>query len=70
MNAMEIMKAWADCPNGFGVADDLRCAAMEAQEEGIARKDYLEAAVAFGYNKGSAANCWAFVARKEVLLGR
>lgn len=63
MTAADILNLWQDTPNGFGLADDLRGAAMECQEEGIARKEYLEATVALGYNQSTASRCWSFAAK-------
>lgn len=46
---------------GFGVADDLRCCAQAAQDEGIERAAYLAEAVARGYSRSTASRCWSFV---------
>ena len=47
---------------GHGIADDLRCCAMVAQEEGLARADYIAEAVKRGFNAATASRCWAYVA--------
>lgn len=46
---------------GHGIADDLRCAAVEAQEYDYTRAAYIAEAVRRGYNEATAARCWAFV---------
>ena len=65
---MDIKTIFADwtgpISQGFGIADDLRCCAMAAQEEWIAWADYMAEAVARGYNANTAGTCWAFVARQ------
>ncbi len=62
---MDIKTIFADWTGPLSQgADDLRCCAMAAQEEGIARADYVAEAVARGYNANTAGTCWAFVARQ------
>jgi len=61
----QLFNEWTDpLSQGFGVADDLRCVAMCAQEAGIDRKEYVEEAIRRGYNGSTAGTCWAFVKRQ------
>lgn len=63
MTDQEIFNDWTGpLSQGFGVADDLRCAAMEFQEEGRTRKSFLACASARGYNTDTASRCWSYVA--------
>lgn len=53
-------------PQHLGVADDLRCAAMEIQEDypHLTRQEFLDAAVAEGYARATASRCWSYVKGK------
>ncbi len=64
--ATQIVADWTGhLTAGYGTADDLRCAAMECQELGIARKDFVAACVEAGYKEATASRCWSFVAAQE-----
>lgn len=66
MTAAQIIVRWKATPNGFGIADDLRCAAMEVQEDfpEITRNDFVTAAEICGYNRSTAARCWSYVSNQ------
>lgn len=59
-----IFDSWEDHRAEYGIADYLRCCAMEALDEGLSRQVYLGEAEKRGYNKSTAATCWAFVRRQ------
>lgn len=59
-----IFDSWDKYRDCYGIADYLRCCAMEAQEEGLSRHEYLEEAEKRGYNKSTAATCWSCVRRQ------
>lgn len=67
MNAREIIALWKATPNSIGVADDLRCAAMECQEDypEITVGEFAAAAEEFGYKASTARVCWYHVKRQE-----
>lgn len=62
--AAEIVAIWKTTDLSLGIADDLRCMAMECQEEGISRDEYVAAAVEAGYKGSTAGVCWAYVRRQ------
>ena len=64
MTAVDIIKSWMPYAPEYGVADVLRSAAMQVQDDcpQIGRNDFVEAAGVLGYNVKTAARCWAFVA--------
>lgn len=55
-----IIKSWSP---EYGVADQLRCAAMECQEDHAAATcgQFADAAETCGFNRKTAQRCWAFV---------
>ncbi len=61
MTAVEIIQSWHD---DYGVADKLRSAAMQIQEDHpeIDRATFIAGAQAAGFNPSTAARCWAYVA--------
>ena len=61
MTASDIIKSWH---TDYGVADQLRSAAMEIQEDHpeIDRAAFIAGAQAAGFNPSTAARCWAYVA--------
>lgn len=65
MDMVALITLWQ--AHNCGVAETLRGAAMEEQEEnGFARRDeFIAAAEQLGFNGKTAAVCWAYVKRQE-----
>lgn len=59
----ETIKTCQGLPGHISLADDLRCAAMEVQEDfpETRAKEFVAAAAECGYNPSTAARCWSFV---------
>jgi hypothetical protein len=55
-----VILSWSD---EYGIADRLRCAAMQLQQDHpeISVEEFSTAAVALGYNPATARRCWAYV---------
>lgn len=56
----DIIDSWHD---DYGIADKLRCAAMQIQDERpeVSSGEFAKAAEACGFNAGTARRCWAYV---------
>ena len=52
------IRDWLGADHMGPLANQLRCAAMCAQEDGVQRKDFVAACVSLGVNKGTAGNRW------------
>lgn len=61
MTIIEIINSWSP---EYGVADQLRCAAMQCQEDHpeITAAVFAAAAATLGFNASTARRCWAYVA--------
>jgi hypothetical protein len=57
---IDIIESWHDW---YGIADKLRCSAMQIQQElpSVTSGEFAKAAEACGYNGGTARRCWAYV---------
>lgn len=60
VDVASIIKGWSD---EYGVADQLRCAAMELQDDHptVTVAEFMAAAANLGFNRGTASRCWTFV---------
>lgn len=65
---LELIRSWTSMPEtSLGLAEDLRSAAMEAQEDyqGVTSKAFQLAAAELGFNAKTASRCWSFVAAQK-----
>ena len=67
MTALDIIKSWdTETHRAYGVADMLRSAAMECQDDHpeITAGEFAKAAEEAGFAKATAARCWSFVKKQ------
>jgi hypothetical protein len=59
----DIIEEWLAAPNKIGLADDIRCAAMQVQDEypEARAKDFVIAAEIVEVNGKTASRCWSYV---------
>jgi hypothetical protein len=60
VDIVSIIKSW---PADYGAADQLRCAAMELQDDHptVTAAEFAAAAESIGFNRNTASRCWSFV---------
>lgn len=67
MIAETVIRSWMKYQAEYGIADVLRCAASEIQDDHdktfgeITPAQFAEGAIACGYNAATARRCWAYV---------
>jgi hypothetical protein len=62
----QIQAIIASWDSSYGVADQLRCAAMEIQDDhpDVDVKHFVEAAAGLGFNPNTVRCCWNYVKRQ------